>query len=728
MADYSIRQAVDSDKWTVLEWRNHPSVRAVMLTDHLISKDEHSAWWDKTMKMEQRQILIFCRDDRPVGVVTIYAWDRQQATAWWGFYLDNSNLSQPEKTVIWLELEQQLLDYAGATLGLYELYCETLRTNQFVWQLHQKYGFEECKVPQEATSTAKNVIYMKYVYPQNKPDRRSKLYLCASHNTDFLFNTLQKQVARYAQFPYQLKRSEFGRYQLDLRDDNLIELNQVSNSYAFLERVEDFFGDSNELPTNDNLQKVGQRIEDYLAFVKHIALRGNRVYVADFAFQKTFPLSLQEQRPSSAMQVLLSQWNDALYALRSDNLIEVIPYAHLASRQGQSFSNKYWYMARGPFSLSFLEAYSNTIIGTVFASHSLSARALVLDLDNTLWKGVIGDDGLEGIVLGGDYPGNIYKELQSLFFALKQRGILLTICSKNTQQIAVDAINSHPEMRLTMKDFVAHRINWQPKSQNIRELSEQLNLGLQSFCFIDDNPVERAEVRRNAPEVFVPELPQDPADWYQFICNLPELFVDKVDQSDKRRTLLYQQKLELEKAQHGVGDRASFIQSLDMDIVVESVTEGTLARTHQLFTKTNQFNTTTTRYSKKQLSQWMNASSHKVWHVKLKDKYSNDYEGIAALVIIEQPGQWTIDNFVMSCRVMGRDVECGILNALVRLAHQRNVTSLLGRFVATDKNLPVNQLYQKNGFLKSSEDTWELVVSTSHLPAEQNLMKVHWTR
>ena len=294
----------------------------------------------------------------------------------------------------------------------------------------------------------------------------------------------------------------------------------------------------------------------------------------------------------------------------------------------------------------------------------------MLDLDNTLWKGSIGDDGKDGISLGGDYPGNIYKDLQSLFLTLKSRGILLTICSKNTEEVALDAIETHPEMRLRANDFVSHRINWEPKSQNIHALSKELNLGLSSFCFIDDNPVERAEVRRNAPDVFVPELPEDPAEWYQYLCNLPELCVTQVNESDKRRSELYKQRVDIQNTQTEFVDRASFIKSLGMEICVEALNSDNFERTHQLFNKTNQFNTTTTRYSKEQLSEWMTTSDYEVLHVRSKDKYSKEYEGVAALVIVKQNDNWVIDNFVMSCRVMGRDIEHVILSKLIILASE----------------------------------------------------------
>lgn len=726
MTTFNLRPAQDSDKWAVLEWRNHSDVRAVMLTDHVISKAEHSAWWDKTMLMEQRQILIFCRDENPVGVVTIYSWEKDNATAWWGFYLNNGALEQAERTTIWLELEQAVINYANEILKVHELYCESLRKNQLAWKLHQKSGFVECNAPEDATDTAKNVVYMKYIYPENMVDKRNRLYLFASHNTDFLSDTLKKTIKGYSQFPYQVTTAEFGRYQLDLLDSQQTDINDESSCYVFIERIEDFLPDIYTLPTEEALLQAEQRVLQYLSFIKNIAQRGNRVFIADFAIQKSFPYSISEQLSDSKIQRLVQEWNNALYELKAGNLIEIVPYSQIIKRVGQSFSDKYWYIARAPFSIQFLEAYSQALIGTIFASRALSARVLVLDLDNTLWKGIIGDDGKNGISLGGDYPGNIYKDLQSLFLTLKSRGILLTICSKNTEEIALDAIATHPEMHLRVKDFVSHRINWDPKSQNIHSLSKELNLGLSSFCFIDDNPVERAEVRRNAPDVFVPELPEDPAEWYQYLCNLPELCVAQVSESDKRRSELYKQRVDIQNAQTDFVDRSSFIKSLEIEVCVEELNSENFERTHQLFNKTNQFNTTTTRYSKEQLSEWMAALDYQILHVRSKDKYSKEYEGVAALVIVKQNEYWVIDNFVMSCRVMGRDIEHAILSKLIILASESTQNSVVGRFVASSKNMPVRELYKNNQFILHNSEQWVFEFGKQSVPQESNLMTLNW--
>ncbi|WP_119006054.1 UDP-4-amino-4,6-dideoxy-N-acetyl-beta-L-altrosamine N-acetyltransferase [Vibrio halioticoli] len=725
MHSYKIRLAEDKDKLMVLKWRNHPDVRAVMLTDHLISTAEHSAWWDKTMQMEERQLLIFERNDTPVGIITIYAWNQVKASAWWGFYLDNATLEQSEKTAIWLQLEQEVIKYSDEKLHVFELYCESLKSNQLAWKLHEKLGFKECELPNSATQTDKNVIYMKYEHSHNKPDVRPELYLFASHNTDFLTDTLIKESGKYPQFPYKVQKTEFGRYQLDLLDTDKISLNNSSSCYVFIERIEDFFSDIYTLPIEDALLETEHRVMAYLAFIEQIVKRGNKVFVADFSIQKGFPYSLEEQQGDSRLNRLVSDWNRTLYDLKNTNTVEVLPYAQLLKNVGQSFANKYWYMARLPFSLTCLERYAQMIIGSIFANQSLSARALVLDLDNTLWKGVIGDDGIEGVSLGGDYPGNIYKELQSLFLALKQRGILLTICSKNTESIAMQAIKEHPEMRLREGDFVSWRINWRAKSQNIHELAEELNLGLSSLCFIDDNPIEREEVRRNAPGVFVPELPEDPSEWYQFISRLPELTLANISESDKRRAELYKKRVGIQKAQISFADRTEFLKNLEMTIRIESLDVKNFERTFQLFNKTNQFNTTTIRYNKEQLNLWKDSPDVMVLHIKSKDKYSSEYEGVAAIVVHKERTQWVIDNFVMSCRVMGRDIEHTLLSSLLNKAQESGVGKVLGRYIPTPKNMPVSNLFEQNGFTKVADDWCFEFDSQTQLP-ESEIMKLKW--
>ncbi|WP_394128829.1 UDP-4-amino-4,6-dideoxy-N-acetyl-beta-L-altrosamine N-acetyltransferase [Shewanella maritima] len=730
MARYSLRQATDNDLHQVLQWRNHPDVRSVMLTDHEISLVEHQAWWSKTRQAEDRQLLIFECDETAVGVINIYQWEKSDASAWWGFYLDNASLNQSQKTTIWINLEQAVIEYANKTLKLHQLFCETKRHNTLAWTLHKKMGFTQCQPPANATTTDQDVIYMVYTNEANALDSRPALYLLASHNTDFLTQALIKQSAHYPQLPYQIKSVDFGQYPILLHSpkgsEDALGLHHPDNALMFIERIEDFLEDSCDTITLENLAKAEDKFQAYIQLIAAAAKNNSNVFVADLQVHKPFPHSIEQRKCNSPLQQLISSWNQSIYDLQSQLNIHVLPYHNLINQMGCGFSDKYWYLARAPFTPIALEHYSNMIIGSVLATHSRTARVIVLDLDNTLWKGVIGDDGIEGIELGGDYPGNIYQALQELFLSLKQRGLLLCLCSKNTEAVALQCINQHPEMKLSQQDFVSWRINWQPKSGNIQSLAEELNIGLASFCFIDDNPVERAEVAANLPQVFVPNLPQDPSQWYQFISQLPELWQCHVTESDKARNELYQQRKALTVEAASFSNRTDFLSSLQMHLVIETLSKDNQARTLQLFNKTNQFNTTTLRYHQAQLIKLAEADTSMVLHIKLKDKYRAQFEGVAALVITHtNTQQWVIENFVMSCRVMGRDIEKVIIDELCKLAQTQQASSIIGHYIESPKNAPVKTLYKDNGFTIKDKD-WVIALPQSSQQADLPEIKVDW--
>ncbi|MEZ9909364.1 HAD-IIIC family phosphatase [Vibrio sp. 10N.261.51.A3] len=722
---YSVREATNDDKWTVLKWRNHLEVRAVMLTNHIIQEEEHSKWWNNTMSSDDRKLLVLESENVPIGLIIFNRINTDVRTAWWGFYLDNASLDGQKKTIAWMEAEKAALHYAGTILKLHEIYGDVVEGNDGVWLLHKKFGFIECPLPPGAESTQRNVRYIKHVWPENSPILKPDLYLFASHNTDFLLDFLNKKQELYAVFPYKAQKSNFGQYNLDLLNDKDLKTNDPSAVYCFIERIEDLLLSIYEPITETSMLSAETRIEEYILFITSIAKRGNKVFVADFAIQKSFPLSGSEKESNSKLKNIVEKWNARLYALKQTGIVEVLPYSHLVSSEGQSFSDKYWYLARGPFNSEFLNQYSQVIVGSILSSNSLTARVLVLDLDNTLWKGVIGDDGIDGISLGGDYPGNIYKDLQSLFLSLKERGFLLSICSKNTKSVALEAIESHPEMLLKQNDFVSWKINWSPKSSNIKELSSELNLGLQSFCFIDDNPAERAEVRANTPDVFVPELPEDPAEWYQFISKLPELYVQQVNESDKRRAELYKKRVDIKRTETSFTDRVEFLKSLEIKVIVENINNDNFDRTLQLFSKTNQFNTTTTRYTKQQLIDWRVSDSKKILHVKAQDKYSKDFEGVAALVLYLEDDVCIIDNFVMSCRVMGRDIEKAIISKLINYSFENGFYKLVGSFKPSNKNIPVKDLYEDCGFIHQDGE-WVYEVSEGNLPPESEITSIDW--
>jgi FkbH-like protein len=704
MGDYTIRLADDKDKDRILSWRNHDDVRGVMLSSHCITKGEHDSWWGSTMEREDRRILIVLKNNIPLGVITIYGYKGEKKSAWWGFYIDNKSVpSSSDRLEVWLALEDLVIVYARDVLKVSELFCESMKSNEVILAMHKRFGFSECAPPDDSTYTTKSVTYMKMGFPENLTEQGRRIFFLSSYNADFLVNTFKNALGQYNVLNLIVSDIAFGQYKYALYDDEHTINIHDNDLLVFCERIEDLIGDFYSIVALESYSNIELVVEDYMQLIaKATSIHPEReIYVLDFSYHKPFSFSLEESSITSKLHKKIDEINKKLHDFCRELGVIIIPYKHILSQYGAltAYSDKYWYMARSPFSVGFMETLSNTIIGTILASKSLAARVMVLDLDNTLWKGIIGDDGIDGIHVGGDYPGNIYRDLQSFFKSLSQRGVLLCICSKNTEAVALEAIEKHPGMILKDSDFVAMRINWGEKSENIRSLAEELNLGLSSFCFIDDNPVERQGVRDSIPSIFVPELPEDPASWYQFISTLPELTLNDVGAADKKRVSLYKQRTAFVNEEKKFTDKRAFLRSLAIEIQIQELNDGNLYRVHQLFNKTNQFNTSTIRYTRAQLKEFSESASSHVFHVISRDKYTKEFEGVASLVIKERNAHWEIENFVMSCRVMGRSLENAIINFLSIKARLSGFKKMEGRFVATDRNMPVADLYEKLGFV-----------------------------
>lgn len=712
---FSIRPICDDDKPMILLWRNHPEVRQVMLNDHVITEEEHDRWW-LSLKCKTDVYLIVLREEQPVAVVNFYAINEHEKTAWWGFYIDNAHITTAkDRIALWLAIEELVINYANHQLMLVTLYCESLALNEMVVALHQRYGFKSCSKPIDARATEKSVIYMRKDFTRvlEKVVNKHNTYFLCSYNPQTIYESFEDKVKCYALLNLEAKVLPFAQYKILLRDQSH-ELNRENNNLIFCERAEDFVS-SYELLSTTDIQKLSSDIDDYLSLVMSTAKKrlASHVYVFDFKSIQPTIKNLSHFNQVTLLEKLIIEKNEQIRLLAKDYGVSVISYAHIVDDYGiyNAYSHKYWSLARMPFSKGFSDFLSNRLVATMMAEKLLQARVIVLDLDNTLWKGVIGDDGLTGIQLGGDFPGNIYKSLQRLFKAYKDSGLLLCICSKNTEEIALEAITHHPEMILREDDFIIKKINWNSKVENIKAIAQELNLGLASICFIDDNPLERQEVKHHLPSVFVPELPEDPADWHQFIVNLPELMLSMATENDTTKTEQYQKRLLIQQEELNYEDKSAFIRSLQINVKIRDMQNEDFSRVYQLFTKTNQFNTATIRYNQSELTQLMQSHQDHVYYVVVKDKYNSQYEGLASLVVKLENNTWFIENFVMSCRVMGRSIENSVIAWLLYQASLNQIRILKGQYIATDRNQPVADLYQRLGFTLAHDGYWYKSVS-----------------
>jgi FkbH-like protein len=363
-----------------------------------------------------------------------------------------------------------------------------------------------------------------------------------------------------------------------------------------------------------------------------------------------------------------------------------------------------WNMAKLPFDNSYIPLYADHVCRLLGALLGKSRRCLVLDLDNTIWGGVIGDDGLEGIVLGqGNPTGEAHLRLQQAALELRSRGVILAISSKNADEIARRPFRQHPEMLLKEEHIAFFQANWNDKATNITAMAEELNLGLDSFVLVDDNPAERELVRRYLPQVAVPELPADPALYVRALAAGGYFESVNFSAEDRRRAAFYSDNARRLTLKQEAGDIDSYLKSLRMVITMQSFDEIGRARIVQLINKSNQYNLTTRRYTETEVRDVEMDPEACTLQVRLTDRFGDN--GMICVVICRKSGPaWEIDTWLMSCRVLGRKVESAVLQELVHAAEKHGVKKFLGRYVPTGRNALVEDHYVKLGFTETLRD------------------------
>ncbi len=398
-----------------------------------------------------------------------------------------------------------------------------------------------------------------------------------------------------------------------------------------------------------------------------------------------------------------------------DILLDVAGLAELVGL-GNWHDATQWNLAKLPFSNELVPIYADYVCRLIAALRGKSRRCLILDLDNTLWSGVVGDDGLEGIILGqGDPTGEAHLDVQQTALRLRDRGIVLAISSKNSDEIARRVFRDHPEMLLKEEHISAFHANWDDKATNIQAIAEELSLGLESMVFLDDNPSERALVRRLLPDVAVPELPPNPALYSETLLAAGYFEAITFTIEDRQRAAFYQTNARRAALEKQAINLDSYLASLEMAATFLPFDASNRARIVQLINKTNQFNLTTKRYSEAEVSAIERDPECFTLQVRLADAFGDN--GMISVVICRrQNSTWLIDTWLMSCRVLGRKVEAALLGEMLHHARQIGVTHITGVYRPTERNGLVADHYKNLGFafLRSEEDGttfWDLDVT-----------------
>lgn len=403
-------------------------------------------------------------------------------------------------------------------------------------------------------------------------------------------------------------------------------------------------------------------------------------------------------------------------ALNGHAGVYVLDYGELQARHGRSrfVNEKKWATARLPLSVEALSWLAQAWWRYVSLFSMPQAKVLALDLDNTLWGGAIGEDGMAGIKLGDEHPGVFHRELQRAVLDIARRGVLVVLLSKNNPEDALQVLDEHPGMLLRREHIAGMRINWEPKANNLISLAEELNLGLESFVVLDDSPFERAAIRAALPQVTVPELGEDPSTYVEVLRNLPSL--ERLDASaeDLQRNRYYADERQRRTSQDTAESLEGFLASLGVRVQIDPIDPMSIRRAAQLTQKTSQLNMTTRRYSEAQLASQLETPGWAGHVLRSADRFGDN--GIVGVAITQARGDFLeVDTLLLSCRVIGRRIEDALLAFLANRARAAGLLRLQGWYLPTAKNAPASGVYRQAGLscieTRVDAELWEIVLS-----------------
>lgn len=423
------------------------------------------------------------------------------------------------------------------------------------------------------------------------------------------------------------------------------------------------------------------------------------VLLGNFMLPARFDLGEYRSR-TLASDWAFRKWVNLELGLSLPPYVRVCDMEFLAGRRGALVAEdaRGWFESKQPCSPSLMVDVCRELAHLIRGLRTPPKKVLVLDLDNTLWGGVVADDGLEGIEIGDTSPrGEAFKAFQKYIASLKQRGVLLAVCSKNDHARAIEPFEKHPEMVLRVEDFVSFKANWEPKSDNLRRMAEELNLGIDSFVFVDDNPAEVEIVRQFAPQVVTVLLGSDPADYVAQLQDCRLFEPRSITGEDAARTDQYRAESVRQSMLSSAADMDAYLASLEMEAQVSVFTAVDVPRLSQLINKSNQFNLTTRRRTEAEVQALIDKPEYVCFSVRLKDKFGD--HGLISIAIGHVRGEeMEIDTWLMSCRVLKRQVEETVLNELARRSKAKGCTKLVGVYLATAKNDMVRDHYPRMGF------------------------------
>ncbi|MGD2268945.1 MAG: HAD-IIIC family phosphatase [Desulfobacterales bacterium] len=439
------------------------------------------------------------------------------------------------------------------------------------------------------------------------------------------------------------------------------------------------------------LQKVLQQVDEYCSLLVGMSDGVKYAFVPSWvlpSYRSVFGLLDMKTEVGLTNTIMRMNLRLAENLEKASNIYVLNTHQWIQRAGNHAFSPKLWYLGKIVFGNEVFKEAVRDIKSAIRGLLGYARKLIILDLDDTLWGGIVGDVGWENLVLGGHHHlGEAYVDFQQGLKSLKNRGILLAIVSKNEEQVALEAVRKHPEMVLKLEDFAGWRINWQDKVENVLDLMTELNLGPQSAVFIDDNPAERARVQESLPEVLVPDWPNDPLIYPATLLGLRCFEMPSLSREDLARTTMYFSENKRRELKKTVSSLEEWLTRLAVRVQVEELHPANLQRATQLLNKTNQLNLSTRRMSEAELMAWAQQKHHGLWTLRVSDKFGD--AGLTGIVSMEIQGlRAQIVDFILSCRVLGRKIEETMLFTAIHYARALGAEEVYARYIPTPKNKP----------------------------------------
>jgi len=548
------------------------------------------------------------------------------------------------------------------------------------------------------------------IAPERVPDSiRARVAILGSFTLEPFLPVLRVEAARMGLW-LEIYLAPYGQYLSELLDAG-------SGLYRFQPQVTFLAVDGDvlwnqrwtELPPLRSEAVVGGLLTPLFAGLDVFDRAGSGIVVVnDFVLPRRSTEGVNAFRRKGTFAHTIAHANKHLrlrLALREHTFL--FPLADVVAQVGRhhAFNWRTHYRGHVTWSDGLMATVAQRYVGFALAVLGKATKCIVLDLDDTLWGGVLGEDGPDGIALGPQWPGSEFLDFQRELLDLQRQGILLAVCSKNNESEALAVLRTHPSMLIREEQLAAHRINWEDKATNVYSLARELNIGLDHMLLIDDNPHERAWVRQQIPELRVPDMPSDPSLFADWVGSLASLIVLQQTADDSQRTRQYREARTREAYRGSVGTVEEFLRGLGLRVGVQVVDEDSMGRVVQLLAKTNQFNLTSRRYDATTLRRQVTSGAWRVYTMRVADCFG-DFGLTGVAIAAPGPDVWHLDSFLMSCRVIGKSVETALLARIAAEARGSGASALSAEFLDSGRNQVASTFLANHGFTRTEGDRW----------------------